>query len=98
MTTSNNTLTPAKFQALKNFTVNSLGVHVIKIDSTWNCCKYRYRVFVDDTTLGTHYELLPVLEKIFGGAVFLDASLHGYSVYLCSLKNGCENTVNLYNK
>ena len=92
------TITPAKLESLKNFVKNYLGKNILQIDQTWNCCKYQYRFFVENCDLTEHRDLLHVLEAIFGGAIFFDSSLKGYDVYLCGLKEGCENIAHLYNK
>lgn len=68
-------------------------VNVRKIDSTWNCCKYVYRVFVEGATFSDSAEIKATLKEWFGAVEYL-----WDDVYLCELKPDCENVEHLYNK
>ena len=56
-----------------------MKVNVVKIDSTWSSCPYKFRVFVADTY--NHKYVKETLQKWFGSAVYL-----WDNCYLCGTK------------
>ncbi len=68
-------------------------VSVRHIDDTWNCCKYVYRVFVEGATFCDHNEVMATLKEWFG-----EVEYFWENMWLCQLKEGCENKPNLYCK
>lgn len=86
-------ITPAQVQALQNFAMNVLGVSLKRIDNTWPCCNYKYRVYFEakEGFYGS-WNLIPVLEAIFGNAIYF-----WDDCYLCGLKEDA-NPNRIYNK
>lgn len=70
-------------------------VNVRRIDETWNCCKYVYRVFIecDGVSCCYHNEIKTKLEEWFGVVEYFWDDM-----WLCELKPNCENVTHLYNK
>ena len=68
-------------------------VSVRRIDETWNCCKYVYRVFLTDYTFADYKEVEATLKEWFG-----EVEYFWENMWLCQLKEGCENKPNLYCK
>lgn len=88
---SPSSITPAQIGALQNYALNVLGVSVERIDNTWDCCKYKYRVFVKVHKFYASWHLVPVLNAIFGGATYF-----WDDCYLCGLKENAKSE-HLYN-
>lgn len=69
-------------------------VTITKIDSTWDTCKYLYRVFIESEYFNFHYdEIREKLTEYFGAAEYF-----WNNMWLCELKPGCENIKHLYSK
>ena len=62
-------------------------INVLQIDDTWNCCNYKWRVFVKEYPFEKREYILSTLIKWFGAAEYFDHNwTKGHVMFLCGLK------------